>query len=227
MAIQVTIKGAYERREVNAGTPKATTVQNIVVQDATGEIRCSLWGHGDASEFKGKQFVIHSNKAFKGPGFAGISVKDGTDQNGQQRRELQISKSATIQFVEVYNDSKLANAPASQPGASKAPTSPGPLKDTAPGTATRQPTAGPVTLEKLANFWEWCYVEAEKRQKKFGFSDVMKQSCIGSLFIQGMKERIHGDLSEPAPYARVDGATVSGAVTAGITDGPDDGSVPF
>lgn len=219
MAVQGTIKAVYERKNWGEGA-KATTVQNIVLADATGEIRCALWGHQDAAAHKGKEFVIHSNKNTRGAGYVGVAVKDKQDQNGNPRRELQISKSATIQFVEVYNKSAAADRPASAPATQAAHAgSPGP-------SATRPATNGLLTLEKLANFWEHCYVEAEKRQKKFGFSDTIKQACIGSLFIQGAREGMYRDLNEPASYTKIEGGKVAGEITAEVTD-TGDTDAPF
>lgn len=177
MAIQAELKAVYEHRHINAGTEKATTVQNVILRDDSGEIRCSFWGHSDLAEHKGRTFVIHSNKTPKG--IFGLKAKDKQDFKTKAIvRELEASKSATIQAPEAVE----VKHPASAAPASKAAVKSTPVQS---GGMSK------IDLEVLAGFWEDCFIASDKRQKKFGFSDDIKQSMTASLFIQGMKENLH------------------------------------
>jgi hypothetical protein len=190
MAVQAEIKAVYERRPVNAGTDKETTVQNVVLRDSTGEIRCSFWGHSDLSEHKGRTFVFHSNKGPKG--IFGLKAKDKPDFKDKSKtvRELEVSKSATIQTVEAFQ--------ASNGGVTNAAPAAAPVKQTGNAgqaepirSVAARTQSSPVSLEMLSNFWECCYLLADAKQKKLGLTDDIKQSMTASLFIQGMKENLH------------------------------------
>jgi len=193
MAVQAEIKAVYERRDVNAGTDKATTVQNVVLRDSTGEIRCSFWGHSDLSEHKGRTFVFHSNKGPKG--IFGLKAKDKPNYKDKTKidRELEVSKSATIQTVEAFqaanggvtNATPVASAPVKQTGNA------GQSEPSRSVLARTQGSQSAVSLEMLSNFWECCYLLADSKQKKLGLTDDIKQSMTASLFIQGMKENLH------------------------------------
>lgn len=188
MAVQAEIKAVYERRDVNAGTDKATTVQNVVLRDSTGEIRCSFWGHSDLTEHKGRTFVFHSNKGPKG--IFGLKAKDKPDFKDKSKivREIEVSKSATIQTVEAFQASngEVKNS---------APTAPSTVKQTQAPAQSSKPGIAPsnnvVSLDMLSNFWECCYLLADTKQKKLALTDDIKQSMTASLFIQGMKENLH------------------------------------
>jgi hypothetical protein len=193
MAVQAEIKAVYERRPVNAGTDKETSVQNVVLRDSTGEIRCSFWGHSDLSEHKGRTFVFHSNKGPKG--IFGLKAKDKPDFKDKSKinRELEVSKSATIQTVEAFQ--------AANGGVTNAAPAAAPVKQTQGNAGQAEPSRSvaartqssslPVSLEMLSNFWECCYLLADAKQKKLSITDDIKQSMTASLFIQGMKENLH------------------------------------
>lgn len=194
MAVQAEIKAVYERRPVNAGTDKETSVQNVVLRDSTGEIRCSFWGHSDLLEHKGRTFVFHSNKGPKG--IFGLKAKDKPDFKDKSKinRELEVSKSATIQTVEAFqatNGGVTNAAPAAATPVKQTQGNAGQAEPSRSVAARTQSSSLPVSLEMLSNFWECCYLLADAKQKKLSITDDIKQSMTASLFIQGIKENLH------------------------------------
>jgi hypothetical protein len=176
-AIQVTLDAVYEHKKLTTKNGD-TTVQNVKLSDSTGTIFASVWGCEDWAPHKGRTYVIHSNKGTRG--LAGISVKDKADKTGAIKRELQISKSATVQFVEVYAQAKGAAAPAQAT-----------VKQNVAVAAS-----GGVTLGILAKFWATCFKTATEFQTAYGFGEDIKQGMIGSLFIQGVRDNLHLKQSE-------------------------------
>lgn len=225
MAVQAEIKAVYERRDVNAGTDKATTVQNVVLRDSTGEIRCSFWGHSDLTEHKGQTFVFHSNKTTKG--IFGMKAKDKADykDKGKIVREIEVSKSATIQTVDAF---QAANGSVSNA------TSPAPV---AGNTSVKQAiicgkseaTYKVVDLDMLANFWEACYMRADAKQKKLSLTDDIKQSMTASLFIQGIKDNLHFKMpvAEVVAQIYVEKPKAEAKVTPPPPQEEDNTDVPF
>lgn len=128
-AIQAKIAQVYEYKPYK-GDYEPTTVQSIVLEDATGSIRCSVWGHPDLTEHKGQEYVFGSGRKNKG-----LVLTHGKGQYAG-KVELKMSNAGTLQHVAVYNAGRPAEA-VSEPakGSNQAPV----------GQETRQAAKSPYT----------------------------------------------------------------------------------
>jgi hypothetical protein len=95
-ALQAKIAQVYESR-THTGEYGKTSVQNLVLEDSTGSVRASIWGHPDLTDHKGREYVFGGGRGGKG-----LTVKHGKGEYSG-KVELSISKNGTLQQVEVYH----------------------------------------------------------------------------------------------------------------------------
>lgn len=105
------IDKVFSRRNVAGGK----TVQDMMLKDATGEIKITAWGHDDCGVYEGKEVIIQ-----QGPK-GGLTVKE---DNYKNVLTILVSMSAgcTFQLVQVHR-AMTGQAPADAPkAAAPAPT---------------------------------------------------------------------------------------------------------
>jgi hypothetical protein len=94
-AIQAKVVGVYDYKPLPDGKFGPTSVQNIELQDASGDkIRASVWKHQDLAYLKGNEVVV------QGSSKGGIKVKHGSYEKGGtivQSIDLEISGAAKFE----------------------------------------------------------------------------------------------------------------------------------
>lgn len=112
-AIQAKVVGVYDYKPLPDGKFGPTSVQNIELQDASGEkIRASVWKHQDLAYLKGNEVVV------QGSAKGGIKVKHGSyEKGGQLVQSIDLEISGAAKFEPL---SASTQAPRPAPQAAKA-----------------------------------------------------------------------------------------------------------
>lgn len=127
---QARVLDVYERKTVS-GKDGPTSVQNAMLTDVGGnKIKMVVWGHDDIAMYKGKEVIV------EGKNGKGLGIKHGsyTNKSGETVNtiELNVSRTGTIQPLEVYKAQNPAAGVQTQLPVQSAPNAAQPAQNGAP-----------------------------------------------------------------------------------------------
>jgi len=144
-----------EQRRTGDGQYGPWSVQNLLLEDVTGKIRCACWGRIDLAPLLNQTVLIGAKKGEKG--WSGCSVKDNTftATKGPNTGKTQTVKQIDLQdggFLEIAGQ-----APAAPPATDTSipPSGPDNYGKTADMLLKKPPTAPQVALPGAISFWDY------------------------------------------------------------------------
>lgn len=171
-------------------------VQGLKLQMGQDWIFADAWDHPDFTAHVGKTYVFHSVP--KGEGFIGITVKEKPNASNPAKpyKNLSLSRSAKVQFVDVYQ--------AQKPAVPAAPATNGDQPAPAPkGVIAQQVQSNKVddTLGKLAALYVQCLIHGNDVAAEYHrmHGQPMKaeqfQAMVSALYIQATRIGLENSLT--------------------------------